>query len=169
MGGAYPRVCGATRFNETPSEDFTGLSPRVRGNPATVAYDLAERGPIPACAGQPRPQIYALPHDGAYPRVCGATSHGYARAYGAPFHVSHLSHLSQHLKNQQLGMGQINDMGRMHLSQPWLIEWWSYLITPCQVARPRSHRSFKRRYRITRPVALMHIVGRRGKQPHPCR
>ena len=50
--GAYPRVCGATRFEDRFDRHRQGLSPRMRGNlmPSSVWASLR-----------------------AYPRVCGAT------------------------------------------------------------------------------------------------
>ena len=72
-GGAYPRVCGATRLKNIGHGHDHGLSPRVRGNLEQVIEVDTNFGPIPACAGQPRrrqPETYAT---AAYPRVCGAT------------------------------------------------------------------------------------------------
>ena len=50
-----------------------GLSPRVRGNPATCvkAYHLA--GSIPACAGEPTGNPPMNVAAAVYPRVCGGT------------------------------------------------------------------------------------------------
>ena len=51
-----------------------GLSPRVRGNLNKLnALSLCPR-PIPACAGQPVISGDCDPSQGAYPRVCGATT-----------------------------------------------------------------------------------------------
>ena len=56
-----------------PVTDGPGLSPRVRGNLHPSSFGVAVRGPIPACAGEPR----SAPRSGgwpwAYPRVCGGT------------------------------------------------------------------------------------------------
>ena len=71
---AYPRVCGATEQTEDDSARDQGLSPRVRGNQVNLLEVPASLGPIPACAGQPTPRPTASGGDGAYPRVCGATS-----------------------------------------------------------------------------------------------
>ena len=50
-----------------------GLSPRVRGNPAS-SYALSHcRGSIPACAGEPLDEGYEVVLDRVYPRVCGGT------------------------------------------------------------------------------------------------
>ena len=50
----YPRVCGGTRTLHTAAFRVKGLSPRVRGNPATTAGAAYRAGSIPACAGEPR-------------------------------------------------------------------------------------------------------------------
>ena len=71
---AYPRVCGATVFGLAWSNSRGGLSPRVRGNLGHQLGHWITPGPIPACAGQPRPSARPLDHARAYPRVCGATS-----------------------------------------------------------------------------------------------
>ena len=75
---AYPRVCGATSIGTLIDELWLGLSPRVRGNHSRcrAAYDAGR--PIPACAGQPAAPRMRRPPPGAYPRVCGATSIGFA-------------------------------------------------------------------------------------------
>ena len=70
----YPRVYGATLARAFFSVCEMGLSPRVRGNPASrQTWRCAPRS-IPACTGQPpRPRTGgALP--AVYPRVYGATS-----------------------------------------------------------------------------------------------
>ena len=109
----YPRVCGGTGLCQTASIPAavsprtgdlvrssgvaTGLSPRVRGNLATMREENRRKrvyprvcggtplplpqplpcsGSIPACAGEPRrgePQIFLI---GVYPRVCGGTAGG---------------------------------------------------------------------------------------------
>ena len=90
---AYPRVCGGTTLLEAETTSVEGLSPRVRGNRSTPPTSsrcpgLSPRvrgnrhprlrarprgGPIPACAGEPRPVPEAAAEAGAYPRVCGGT------------------------------------------------------------------------------------------------
>ena len=69
----YPRVCGGTLSSRIPFLWWTGLSPRVRGNPLTAARHPSRRRSIPACAGEPA----ATPAQGlakpVYPRVCGGT------------------------------------------------------------------------------------------------
>ena len=49
----YPRVCGGTGLPFGDDAPFPGLSPRVRGNHAGRIDDDANRGSIPACAGEP--------------------------------------------------------------------------------------------------------------------
>ena len=51
-----------------------GLSPRVRGNRCRGSRARHPRGPIPACAGEPRGMPDATGHRPAYPRVCGGTA-----------------------------------------------------------------------------------------------
>ncbi len=55
------------------SIDSAGLSPRVRGNPAfpTPIEDGARS--IPACAGEPTPDLVGDLWGQVYPRVCGGT------------------------------------------------------------------------------------------------
>ena len=50
-----------------------GLSPRVRGNLAGVAEEVAVQGSIPACAGEPPWMRRRAMRCGVYPRVCGGT------------------------------------------------------------------------------------------------
>ena len=49
----YPRGCGATSASRGVIWRRTGLSPRMRGNPAHGRRHLAARGSSPADAGQP--------------------------------------------------------------------------------------------------------------------
>ncbi len=69
----YPRVCGGTCRTHQLAGQSRGLSPRVRGNPASWMLPSLSRGSIPACAGEP----VNLPILGidkwVYPRVCGGT------------------------------------------------------------------------------------------------
>ena len=51
----------------------TGLSPRVRGNPALESQTTVLVGSIPACAGEPPPLHRPIPKSAVYPRVCGGT------------------------------------------------------------------------------------------------
>ena len=50
----YPRVCGGTYCGLQCGTQHRGLSPRVRGNPGARPASPADRGSIPACAGEPR-------------------------------------------------------------------------------------------------------------------
>ena len=52
---------------------FTGLSPRVRGNPLSPPRPIASLRSIPACAGEPSPRETGPPYSTVYPRVCGGT------------------------------------------------------------------------------------------------
>ena len=63
---AYPRVCGATTPLTLEMLLSLGLSPRVRGNRCCACLLPAQRGPIPACAGQP-----LVPNSLSYKRKAG--------------------------------------------------------------------------------------------------
>ena len=49
----YPRGCGGTTAPSLCSKSPSGLSPRVRGNPAAAVFAIAKDGSIPAGAGEP--------------------------------------------------------------------------------------------------------------------
>ena len=49
----YPRVCGGTGVPGDGVLPRQGLSPRVRGNRLLWRVGVADRGSIPACAGEP--------------------------------------------------------------------------------------------------------------------
>ena len=70
----YPRACGGTVVGIKPRPSFSGLSPRVRGNPADPVAAHGGAGSIPARAGEPT--LHAVePHKkGVYPRACGGTA-----------------------------------------------------------------------------------------------
>ena len=69
----YPRVCGGTAIMYAILTLLAGLSPRVRGNPATGRATTGPGRSIPACAGEPG-TVKSLPLKGwVYPRVCGGT------------------------------------------------------------------------------------------------
>ena len=93
--GVYPRVCGGTHCSHSSHSSGSGLSPRVRGNPARGRGGRRRPGSIPACAGEP-PRHRLRPHPpppgsipacagepprprtrhppaAVYPRVCGGT------------------------------------------------------------------------------------------------
>ncbi len=50
-----------------------GLSPRMRGNQRGYKRGWAEKGPIPAHAGEPSSGNASHAPPGAYPRACGGT------------------------------------------------------------------------------------------------
>ena len=70
---AYPRVCGGTGWTPLDVSAVEGLSPRVRGNRVDAPRCERGRGPIPACAGEPRGHPPVRLGEVAYPRVCGGT------------------------------------------------------------------------------------------------
>ena len=69
----YPRVCGGTPASVSPDSARSGLSPRVRGNPAAVSTAAVVIGSIPACAGEPHRRSRKQSQYRVYPRVCGGT------------------------------------------------------------------------------------------------
>ena len=75
----YPRVCGGTLSQSTSVSGWTGLSPRVRGNPSGFVATHLPRRSIPACAGEPSGIVRIRCRSEVYPRVCGGT----AQAVGA--------------------------------------------------------------------------------------
>ncbi len=70
----YPRVCGGTVSSSTDRRQFSGLSPRVRGNRSLSDPLLLGQRSIPACAGEPRAGRRSTPLAWVYPRVCGGTA-----------------------------------------------------------------------------------------------
>ena len=71
--GVYPRACGGTRGTPSLASPARGLSPRVRGNPKGVPDEQAEKGSIPARAGEPSPAVTRELPGRVYPRACGGT------------------------------------------------------------------------------------------------
>ena len=69
----YPRVCGVTAPGDQSRASIDGLSPRVRGHPATQGGDRHVYRSIPACAGSPSHPAGTPHHEPVYPRVCGVT------------------------------------------------------------------------------------------------
>ena len=69
----YPRVCGGTLKANAVGHSQPGLSPRVRGNPPSLAATTESAGSIPACAGEPAEVSLGRPNNRVYPRVCGGT------------------------------------------------------------------------------------------------
>ena len=66
-------MCGGTTWCRNRKLPCCGLSPRVRGNPASVAARTMYPGSIPACAGEPEAQSCTGYRCRVYPRVCGGT------------------------------------------------------------------------------------------------
>ncbi len=74
VAAVYPRVYGGTCQGAGTQPTGTGLSPRVRGNPATMATATDPAGSIPACTGEPSYRRLDKPFLKVYPRVYGGTS-----------------------------------------------------------------------------------------------
>ena len=72
----YPRACGGTSAPGRTAISWSGLSPRVRGNPAPSHRSATPAGSIPARAGEPCHWVYLRWRDAVYPRACGGTHHG---------------------------------------------------------------------------------------------
>ena len=72
-GWVYPRVCGGTAVGILAVAGGSGLSPRVRGNPAGSPGYARRLGSIPACAGEPASMSAGRMSRAVYPRVCGGT------------------------------------------------------------------------------------------------
>ena len=71
---AYPRMCGGTSRTSCQPWPGLGLSPHVRGNLPVACPRACRAGPIPACAGEPRPAGHGGAVRWAYPRMCGGTA-----------------------------------------------------------------------------------------------
>ena len=67
-------MCGGTAHAPPHAGSGTGLSPRVRGNPALAPTVIWPVGSIPACAGEPLLKCALHFHTQVYPRVCGGTT-----------------------------------------------------------------------------------------------
>ena len=72
-GRVYPRVCGGSAARRLSASRRRGLSPRVRGKPATISPAPARCRSIPACAGEAWPSAAAIFSMAVYPRVCGGS------------------------------------------------------------------------------------------------
>ena len=70
----YPRACGETISSHSSDCSWSGLSPRVRGNPMAAAVLQDQGGSIPARAGKPLLKVSSPVVQGVYPRACGETS-----------------------------------------------------------------------------------------------
>ena len=69
----HPRVCGGTpKRDGIPSPQY-GASPRVRGNRKGQMQDAPDFRCIPACAGEPAPDLRKRHEGRVHPRVCGGT------------------------------------------------------------------------------------------------
>ena len=73
LSGVYPRVCGGALQLRMSSCPPSGLSPRVRGSPATTAGFGPPKRSIPACAGEPLYGAGRAVDAQVYPRVCGGS------------------------------------------------------------------------------------------------
>ena len=73
LPGVYPRVCGGTLHTLPAPPLWSGLSPRVRGNPPGERQVSLRSGSIPACAGEPPRMAISEMRFQVYPRVCGGT------------------------------------------------------------------------------------------------
>ncbi len=71
---AYPRMRGGTYMNFLLGVFPWGLSPHARGNPVRLWQCQLVRGPIPACAGEPRSASSGSNWCWAYPRMRGGTT-----------------------------------------------------------------------------------------------
>ncbi len=96
---AYPRMRGGTLFQFVTLQPWLGLSPHARGNRAKTLASGGKSGPIPACAGEPRPKGSATGAPWAYPRMRGGTS-----IYGARDSAD--KGLSPHARGNLLEKGQ---------------------------------------------------------------
>ena len=74
LHAVYPRVCGGTSIKIERDVTISGLSPRVRGNPACFPTSPGPLRSIPACAGEPTRRAGLWQRQGVYPRVCGGTT-----------------------------------------------------------------------------------------------
>ena len=73
LSRVYPRVCGGTARCPACKALRMGLSPRVRGNHASIRSACVFMGSIPACAGEPARHAARSLTARVYPRVCGGT------------------------------------------------------------------------------------------------
>ena len=69
----YPRACGGTSLSLCSLSLSSGLSPRLRGNPALPVRWSGPPGSIPAPAGEPQAAPVGTHRTGVYPRACGGT------------------------------------------------------------------------------------------------
>ena len=69
----YPRACGGTNAPAAIPSRTPGLSPRLRGNRSSGRQSRSQHRSIPAPAGEPGIQPFALSWRRVYPRACGGT------------------------------------------------------------------------------------------------
>ena len=69
----YPRACGGTVAKTTLVPEYTGLSPRLRGNVEHGVFWIDCRGSIPALAGERKDHNAVNRLKWVYPRACGGT------------------------------------------------------------------------------------------------
>ena len=81
--GVYPRACGGTLARSCRGAPTTGLSPRVRGNPALTSSPRRWMSSIPARAGEPIALQFANWSMWLYPRACGGTRYTLSRRWDA--------------------------------------------------------------------------------------
>ncbi len=70
----YPRAGGGTGSVAPVAPPVAGLSPRGRGNRESVDAAVAQRGSIPARAGEPPPPAARGARERVYPRAGGGTA-----------------------------------------------------------------------------------------------
>ena len=68
----HPRACGANKDADMANRLDAGSSPRMRGKPKQLIYDIAGLRIIPAHAGQTRTWPMVLKYCTDHPRACGA-------------------------------------------------------------------------------------------------
>ena len=73
LRGVYPRACGGTKQASRWPTFASGLSPRVRGNPAVACSQRTPLRSIPARAGEPDRGHRTHCRLRVYPRACGGT------------------------------------------------------------------------------------------------
>ena len=78
----HPRVCGEASFMTPWNHLVKGPSPRVRGSLEQKVGGRVRSGSIPACAGKPQTNLFALDMGGVHPRVCGEAVRGHAQGAG---------------------------------------------------------------------------------------
>ena len=69
----YPRACGGTLNSTGTTFGFSGLSPRLRGNPMLLLQEGSQSRSIPALAGEPAENRVQEYTEKVYPRACGGT------------------------------------------------------------------------------------------------